>query len=712
MGLFDDLMPRTDAAPTPGGLFGDLVPARGQAAKNAVAEGVRQVGLTARYALEGLPQIADFALTPVRAGVNAGARAVGLPEVGTLAEFGQGLANTIGLPEPRGALERVVGDATRTGFGAAGGAGVGKMVASASEALPTVRAVAQQFAANPGAQAISGAAAGGAGGAVRENGGSAGGQALAAVAAGVGAPLAAGGLANAGRSAAAAMRQRLDPQRLEAVLTAELGKAGINWAELGAATKVQLQKDAAAAVYSGQPIDAKALRRLADYRSIGATPLLGDITQDPQLLTLQRNLTKQLANMSSPTVKSSLPDLSNQNARRVIDTLDGAARSEKDAYSTGQGLIDAVKGKDAALSSAEDALYKQARAAAGRDIPLARGAFVDEAFGNLARNNKMAFLPAEVGELLNQISAGQITRNGKTFEVPFTVDTIDMMKTTLASASRGAKDGNVKAAISAVRDALENAQPAPIKRDFGAGQVVTEGGAATLRAADDSAAQALDWFNQARTAARGRRNWQESAPFIEDALGGAAADTFVQRHVIGSSVENLAKLKGEIAKQPDLLNATRKQMVDYIRKRGRTDGDAVNFNSAGLRDGLKAIGDRRLALFFQPEEIAQIRSAVNVARYSQSQPIGSAVNNSNSAAMLMGRLGDLMTAGSAVPLLGPMVADPLRGATLRLQSVPLGRLSQGLVQRDPAAGSKAAVLPLASLLAAPSLNQPKDDRGP
>jgi hypothetical protein len=68
------------------------------------------------------------------------------------------------------------------------------------------------------------------------------------------------------------------------------------------------------AVVSGQPLDAAALRRLADYRNIGATPLLGDITQNPNILTQQRNLSKQLAN--TPNFSgANLPNIDNANAQ-------------------------------------------------------------------------------------------------------------------------------------------------------------------------------------------------------------------------------------------------------------------------------------------------------------------------------------------------------------------------------------------------------------
>jgi hypothetical protein len=707
MGLFDDLVAQKEA---PKGLFGDLVPARNEAPKNAFAEGVRQVGLLGRYAAEGLPQFADLVLTPARLAVNAVSGAFDGPRARTLSEEGGRLADAAGLPSPQTSTERVVGDATRTGFGAMGGAGMAKAFTRGAEGL--TKAVAQKFAEAPGMQAVSGSAAGGAAGTVRENGGSPMGQFLASLGAGVAAPFAAGGVQRVGQAVAGAVREKLNPAQLDLVLKTELGKQGVDWAGLSAGVKMQLREDAKNAVYSGQPINAEALRRLADFRNIGATPLLGDITQDPRLLTLQRNLSKQLANVSNSVADDSLPNLANNNAKKVIGTLQGAAKSDKDAYATGEALINKVQTKDDILRGAENDLYAQARDAAGRDIPLARGQFVQSAYENLAKQNKTAFLPAEIGNLLDQISAGQIKRGEQTFEVPFNVNTIDTLKTTLAAASRASKDGNTRAAIAAVRDALENTQPMPIKRDFGAGQVVTERMGQQMASADDKAAEALKWFDMARGQARMRRNWQESAPFIEDALGGAAPDNFVKKHIISAPVDNLSKLKTEIGKDADLMNATRKQMVDYIMQRGRADADTTNFTSAGLKDGLSAIGDRKLALFFSPEEIQQLKSAVNVGRYMQSQPIGSAVNNSNSAAMLMGRLSDMMAKGSGVPVLGPMVASPMQGLALQASAIPLRNLSKGLATPAPSTAKPgAALVPLASLLVAPNLNQPQDDGG-
>lgn len=679
----------------------------------------RQVGLFARHGIEGLAQMAEIGTEPIRyatdrlygavRGTNLSDLVSGKPQSKPLSRVASDMLDTIGLPKPQTADERVVGDATRMVAGAGGMMGAAKSAANA--VTGAAKTVFQQIAAAPGAQVAGAGAAGAAGGAVREAGGGDGAQFAAALAAGLSAPLLMAGAAGTVNAAGRLVRSaRMDPQQISVTLKTELAKQGIEWDDIGAKVKQQLVEDARKAVSTGQPLKPEALARLADFRRIGATPLLGDITQDPVMLTQQRNLSKTLANSATRVGGADLPMIQNTNAQRVLSTIDGAATSPLDEIATGQGIIDSVKRTDAGLTAAKRPLYDAATNAAGRDVELGRGAFVNRAFENLVKSNKLAFLPDEIGSMLDQISSGTVKRGGQSYPVPFDVNTIDALETMLASASRGARDGNAKAAIAQVRNALDQVDfQASAKTTFGSSQITTPAQAQAMRSADAGPADAMAKFRTAREAARQQFQWAESSKFIEDALGGAAPDKFVMRHVIGAPAEELAKLKTQIAGDPELINATRRQLVDYIMKRGSADPKLTTYTSKGLEDGLKAVGTRKLELFFLPSEIADLKAAVSVARLSQSQPIGSAVNNSNSAAMVMGKVGDLLGKATGVPVFGPMVAQPLQTVTMGLEAQSLRNLSSGLVS-PTAPKQRAGIVPLATLLAAPSANGREDKR--
>ena len=615
----------------------------------------RQLGLTGRYAVEGLLGLpATLANAPGMlanaglAGADYAAQQFGREVPFRFPEQNAAVSNalsTIGLPEPETAGERVIGDASRFL------AGTGGIVKGAEALAPRLTGATQKVVDTlqraRAAQATSAVGAGTAVGATREAGGGPLAQLAAGVAGGLAGPSVAG-LATRPAGAVANLARRARPMAVEDTLRTELKNAGIDWEELGRDVQAALIADTRKAIYAGQPLDPAALRRLTDYRTVRATPMIGDITQDVNQITYGRNLSKQMANsqmMGGPD----LPGLQNANAKRVIETLEGIEpRPTLDTFGTGQKIIERTTAFDEGLRAQEKGLYGQARDTLGREIPLDRQGFVNEAFDNLARINKGAFLPADVRRTLNQISRGEVTMGGKPYPVPFDVDAIDSLKTTLSNAmQRG--DGNTRMAIGAVRRALDNVSPAPTKRATGSTYPITEDMATRLRAQDAAGAglsgEALAAFDRARAFARGRFSWQESAPFIEDALGGATPDKFVKRHVIEGDVDHLAKLGDFIRKDPELYQAVRKQIVEAIKARGGVDKDHTLFTSKGMEDGLKAIGDRKLQMFFEPYEIRQIKAAVAVGRHMQAQPIGSAVNNSNSGAMVAGKLTDVFLRG-------------------------------------------------------------------
>lgn len=645
----------------------------------------RQAGLAARYLAEGPAQLADLFTEPLRNLVlNPILGALGAPKIGgsTFDAVSRG-ADAVGLPKPENANERVVGDASRL---LAGGAiPIGAAAKAGQAAGPLVRALAE----SPGRQAASFVGSGLAGGSVREAGGGPGAQFVASLAGGLAAPMAVGQLAGPVEASMQWMRRMLSPTNVEDALKTELKRAGVDWDALGRATQQQLAKDAQSALYTGQPINSDALRRLAAFRNIGATPTLGSVSMDPGLVTLERNLAKQMANTSAPISGApSLPQIENANTQRVIQTLDGLGAPGVTAQSTADAFGAHVGALDRTRKAAVDAAYTDARAAAGRDIPLDRHGFVQEAFDNLAQSNRGPWLPPQVRQVLNTLSAG---------EGQFTVNTIDQLKTLLAQELRKAQraeDGATVAAIADVRNALENVNVAPQARPYGSTAPITGADGARLAAADAQgqalSQEALGAFDRARSLARERFEWQRSAPFIEDALDGIPAEQFVRRHILTAKPEDLETMARTISRDGSLRDTVRGHFIEFIKSRGAADGDVTRIGSSkGMEDALAAIGDARLRKFFDPQEISLIKSAVKVARYIQAQPAGSAVNNSNSAAMVWGRLSDLLLKGANAPMVGPLVFQPLRGATLNIQGRQAMQAADALVaararQRMPA----------------------------
>ena len=135
----------------------------------------RQAGLTGRYLLEGALAPVDLLQAPVRGAIN-----LALPENRQLQPVSAGgsIADVLGLPQPEGSRERVVGDVSRAlaGTGAvAGAAGLSQPLSQAGRAVQTA------LTSNMPTQAASAIGGGGLGGITREMGGGTTAQTIASI---------------------------------------------------------------------------------------------------------------------------------------------------------------------------------------------------------------------------------------------------------------------------------------------------------------------------------------------------------------------------------------------------------------------------------------------------------------------------------------------------------------------------------------------------
>lgn len=685
-----------------------LPPAKAVQAGKSINDVPRQLGLTARYGLEGLANTAQIVTEPIRsalANLGQSARSATPPEMRpiagqslpTIPALGQGVTQALdaaGLPQPRGANERVIGDATRllAGSGALAGG------AQAATKLPGLLGKAGEFlAANLPQQLSSAVGAGLAGGASREAGGGTGMQTLAALGGGV----AAGSLPNIiGGTATAAkgLLNRLSPQEVDTRISAILQRGGYDYSQVPERVRQSLRQELQTSLQAGREVDPAALARLADFRTVGATPTRGMVSQNPVQITREMNLAKMGANSSDEGLQG-LALMQNRNNSTLIRNLNDQGAARGNLQTAGERVNEAITGRQASLRGAEQSAWDAAKGSPGYRQPI-ESRVISDINRALGDEGLVPFMNPTISRYMEAFQTGQ----------PFTPQEYRNLQSMLSSElSRG---GNEARAAGVARRVLEQAELRPITNprgiDFG-NAPVTAATASGLRAIDAEPAQAIEAVNRARAATRAAYAYEDSSPIVRSVLSdGASGDPMrvARRFVVGGTpneAEMLAREVGDAGRGP-----IRDALVAHLKEKalGGAADEVGKFSQSAYNKALAAIGDRKLSLFFSPEEIAQLRAVGRVASYAQVQPVGSAVNNSNSGALLLGRGYDALKGiAGKVPLGQSLLVDPLQNIEISLRSNQAARVLPGLLapaQRPPVGQS--LLLPAVAaggLLAAP-----------
>ena len=628
---------------------------------------MRQLGLTGRAAMEGVGSAIGAPTEPLRMATEAISRAAGGPAVSPAETIAQRLANALGLPKPieksvmdnAGQGERFAFDVAKTGFSAL------PMVSGARALAPFTggrsQAVLNQLSANPAMQAISAAGAGAGGSVAREYGAPPEMELLASILAGVAAPTAAAPIGSGIKAATTALGSKVAPTRfgvqpaqVDELITNTLGRSGFDFAKVPDQVKTALRNDVANALRTGGTFDEDAMRRLIDIRMIqGATPTKGMITLDPRQVTLEQNLAKSGMNTTNPDLQQ-LGQIQNANNQALIRALNERGAGDVQSpylLAAGEANVGKISATDAAKQAQTSALYKAAENTAGGTIPLDRSGLINNIDAALSAKNANAFLPPEIRNTLNSIAKGETIIEGVKYPVPFDVNALDNLMTTIATASRSTKDGNVRGALKIVRDAIEQTELKPIKADLGGGLVTAETGA-MLKAADAQPKELLDALNKARASHRERMTWIESSKPIDATVNGMQPDQFVRKFVLSGDVADAAA----VAKAGDSA-ATKSAILTHLKDKalGGQSDELGSFGAASYNKAIKDIGDKKLELFFNPDEIQELKRLGRVAGYMTTQPKGSAVNNSNSGALMLGVGIDALGAMGGLPFVGTAI---------------------------------------------------------
>jgi hypothetical protein len=559
---------------------------------------LHQAGLTVRDAIEGTASTAGLVSDPMGYLIN---KVTGLPTNQPMSVTGQHIADNMGLPTPDNGLERGVNETAKLLVGT-GGMVKGAGMAAGNAVSPVAKASLQAIAARPDLQATSTIGSGLGGSYAKENGAGAGGQFVASLAGGLAAPLAQTGI----KSAADVIKNFLSSKQADAQVLEVVKNAGVNLDGVTQQVKLSIINDVKSAVKTGDNLDADAIRRLADYRTVGAVPMRSSLTLNPADITNDRNLAKLSANSRDPQAQQ-LANLQRNNDVQLVGKLNelgaNTAVSSRDAS---QQVIDTLGVKDKAAKGLIDSLYTKARATDGRSAMLDPHAFTNRANDLLDEAMLGGKVPASVVSNLNKIATGQ---------TPLTVDVAEQYKTAIAGLQRASNDPAEKLALGKIRQALEET---PLL--------------------DGQGQQAIDAFNKARSAHKAYMGMVDKIPALQAVRDGVEPDKFMQTFILGnstkSSVSDVAALRDSLKNNPDAVKSIRDQMLAYIKNQalgGKAD-EVANFSPSNFDKALNNIGDMKLGLFMDDKDIAMLKTIGRVGSYEKFQPTGSAVNNSNSAA--------------------------------------------------------------------------------
>lgn len=374
----------------------------------------------------------------------------------------------------------------------------------------------------------------------------------------------------------------------------------------------ELQAEIQKQAYRGG-VDRASLERHveADTLPIRMNLTKGQATQDPVQLSQEMNRRAK---------DPELARIFNEQNQQLIDNLDEIrARAAPNAVGNdhiqnGQALIDSYKAMDEPIRAEIAKKYKALEDANGGQFPLDGKSFVEAADKALAKKMKGRYVPSQVAGDLAELRDGG----------PMTFETFENLRTNLAAEARKAErsgDGNAAMAVNIVRESLESL---PIT-----------GAAAEIKPLADAA----------RSAAKARFDRLRADPAYraaaDDSVGiGEAsplADDFINKYVVKGKGANVKQMRENLADDPFAAETIAAGALNYVKSKSGVNlyTNEGNFSQAGYNRALAEITPKINALV-DPKLAEQAQTLGNVARYTQAQPRGSFVNNSNTFTATLG----------------------------------------------------------------------------
>ena len=400
----------------------------------------------------------------------------------------------------------------------------------------------------------------------------------------------------------------------------QMGRGSVGAAGVPDATMIRQALTAATPefqqLYGNMPLDKVntpvVMRHLeADSLPVPIRLTEGEATGNPVLISEEMNL------------RGKHPELAmrkNEVNQQLVDNVPLIReRAAPDVYATktiesSQALIDAYKALDDTRSADITAAYKKLEDANGGQFPVDGQAIARNADVLLAKKLKTNFVPPEIAADLNRF------RNGE----PMTFEQFEALRTNLAAEARKAEragDGNREYAVGLIRQAME---ALPLK-----------GEAAALKPIAD----------QARSLASARFDALKKDPAYKAAVNDTVpADKYFDKFVVNGINKNINTMVETLGRDSPAHQHMRAGTINWLSDKAGIIDNRGNFSQAQYNKALKKLDDvNNFQAIFDPDSQLQLRTLGNVAAYTQFQPRGSFVNNSNT---LVGYLANKAAGGA------------------------------------------------------------------
>lgn len=395
----------------------------------------------------------------------------------------------------------------------------------------------------------------------------------------------------------------------------------------------QLVVQATKNLSKGKEVDAAALARQELLRRYDLKGTRAQISRRPEDWAAERELAKQdgsplndvhIANHNQ--VRSTWQSLADDTNARPVDNN---ARMESTFQTLKQG--------DEVAQDNISSLYGRAREMGGNDATVNHMRFINQTSQELEEQGLGSFLKGDIRGVFKGMfdNPDFVLTHGKSEEIVKILNA--RLKTTT--------DGNERAALAIVRKNLDNEVGLSIDEMGGAlpnGDI--NGGLAGARGA----------WQEARGAAKARFENIDSNPLLKDALDDKPVDKMFDKYVLRGNERDLVKLVDDLKKTPngqqniaDLQGAT---IEHFINKASNANNGA--FSPAQLNSAIKSFGNNRMRALFTPEQISRINDVKQVSDILLQQPLGAAVNHSNTASALINALLGVAGGLGRIPALG------------------------------------------------------------